>query len=169
MTKQLFWLQKISLNSTLVLESSPPAPGLQRRTTIPHGSWCSHWLNKKTTHVIKIKILNTLLIYKVAFIINWLKITFLLTIEQFTIGKFHFIQYQTFLVLWDMFIWKIEMSRYYCEHHREAVTYLLCGFSPWLPCILVRALLQSVLWTTHWSSLSACCDLLQNKKSFRES
>lgn len=110
MTKQLFWLQKISLNSTLVLESWPPAPGLRRRTTRPHGSWCSHWLNKKTTHVIKIKILNTLLIYKVAFIINWLKITFLLTIEQFTIGKFHFIQYQTFLVLWDMFIWKIEMS-----------------------------------------------------------
>lgn len=79
MTKQLFWLQKISLNSTLVLGSSLPAPGLQRRTTRPHGSWCSHWL--------------------------------------------------------------------------------LCGFSPWLPCILVRALLQSVLWRAHWSSLSACCDL----------
>lgn len=91
-----------------------------------------------------------------------------MTLEQFTIGNFHFIQYQTFLVLWDMFIWKIEMSRCYCEHHREAVTYLLCGFSPWLPCILVRALLQSVLWRAHWSSLSACCDLLQ-KKSVRES
>lgn len=52
MTKQLFWLQKISLNSTLVLESWPPAPGLQRRTTIPHGSWCSHWLNTKSNPFI---------------------------------------------------------------------------------------------------------------------
>lgn len=56
----------------------------------------------------------------------------------------------------------------YCEHDWEVVTYLLCGFSPWLPCILVHALLQSVLWTAHWSSLSACCDLLQ-KFFFRES
>lgn len=166
MTKQLSWLQKISLNSTLVLRSSPPAPGLQRRTTRRHGSWCSHWLNTKSNpfiHVLKrFEILNTPLIYCWRSYLShshgdWISFDN----RTIIISKFHFNSVSNILSIMGYVYLNDWNVKVYCDLHWGEVTYLLCGFSPWLPCILVRALLQSALWTAHWSSLSTCCDLLQ--------